>query len=58
MNKIVVQPEYIDVMKILWKMHLFWVKNIYLLDPIIYRETFEVKDEQNIYLHIFCLKCL
>jgi hypothetical protein len=44
-------------MNILWKMHLFWVKNIYLLDLIIYRETFLTKDVKNIYLRIFCLKC-
>jgi hypothetical protein len=35
-------------------MHLFWVKNRYLLDTI-YRETFQTKDVKNIYLQIFCL---
>jgi hypothetical protein len=37
-------------------MHLFGVKNIYLLDRIIYRETYYIKDVKTIYLYIFLLK--
>jgi hypothetical protein len=45
-------------MNILRTMHLFWVKNRYLLDLIIYRETLQIKDVKNTSLHIFLLKVL
>jgi hypothetical protein len=34
----------------------FFVKNRYLLDIIIYRETCFTKEVKDTYLHIFCLK--